>query len=60
MNGHEIRPYVRTLDLAPRQKLKLPAHVDGQLHVMPATLFLLGAICGAVATLLTLAAVTLL
>lgn len=55
-----LRPYARTLDAAPSEPLKLPAHVDGQLHIMPATLFLLGGICGCLATLLILAALTLL
>jgi hypothetical protein len=56
----DLRPYVRTLDLAPRQRLRLPAHVDGQLHLRPATYFLLGAIAGAIAAFLCIAAITLL
>lgn len=47
-----LTPYTRVLDAAPAEPLQLPAHVDGQLHLTPATFFLLGAICGALATLL--------
>jgi hypothetical protein len=43
----DLRPYARTLDCAPREPLRLPAHVDGQLHINPYTLFLLGCVCGA-------------
>lgn len=54
------RPYARTLDLAPRDPQRLPAPVDGQLHLPPATFFLLGGIAGVIGTLLILAAITLL
>lgn len=43
----DLRPYARPHDLAPRDPQRLPAHVDGQLHINPYTLFLLGCICGA-------------
>ena len=56
----DLRPYTRPQDLAPRDAQRLPAPVDGQLHLPPATYFFLGGIAGIIATLLTLAAITLL
>jgi hypothetical protein len=47
MSNPDLRPYARPHDLAPRDPQRLPAHVDGQLHILPPTLFLLGCICGA-------------
>lgn len=49
MKTNPIRPYARTLDATSPEPLQLPSHVDGQLHLGPATFFLLGAICGAMA-----------
>lgn len=44
-----LTPYARPQDLAPRDPQRLPAPVDGQLHLPPATFFFLGALCAAAA-----------